>query len=99
MEVHFNMKRIGKKTMAAAAAICLLAQGAWAESLSFKGTVCASDETTVYAAIGGKVAEVNVQAGQHVSAGDVLATLETTKIYAGESGVISGVFGQPGDSA
>lgn len=99
MEVHFNMKRIGKKTLAAAAAICLLAQGAWAESLSFEGTVGASDETTVYAAIGGKVAEVNVQAGQHVSAGDVLATLETTKIYAGESGVISGVFGQPGDSA
>ena len=34
-----------------------------------------------------------------VAEGDVLATLNTTKVYAAESGVVTGVFGQIGDSA
>ena len=70
-----------------------------AGAVSFTGTVAASDTVEVYAPIGGSVESVDVSVGQRVQAGDVLATLETTKIYAPEDGVITGIFGEPGDSA
>lgn len=95
------MKKSFRKwlSLALVAALSLLAQGALAESLSLEGTVAASEATVIYAPIGGMVAEVMVQAGQHVNEGDVLAVLETTKVYAEEAGTIAGVFGQPGDAA
>ena len=95
------MKKHIKKWLSLALVVTfsLLAQGALAESLSLEGTVAASETTAVYAPIGGKVAQVMVQAGQYVNEGDVLAVLETTKVYAEEAGTIAGIFGQPGDSA
>lgn len=78
----------------------LLWQGAaLADTISFEGTVAASQTCEVYAFIGGTVASVDAQVGQQVAEGDVLATLNTTKVYAAESGVVTGVFGQIGDSA
>ena len=82
------------------AVICaLLAQGALAETITFTGTVAASRTHEVYAPIGGTVASVPVTAGERVGAEDPLATLATTKVYAEEAGTVTGVFGQPGDSA
>lgn len=79
-------------------AACALLTGS-AGAVSFSGTVAASDTLEVYAPIGGTVENVEVSAGQKVQAGDVIATLETTKVYASEDGVITGVFGEPGDNA
>ena len=77
---------------------CALLMGS-ACAISFSGTVAASDTVEIYAPIGGSVDHVNVAVGEKVQAGDVLATLETTKVYASEAGVITGIFGEPGDNA
>ena len=65
---------------------------------SFLGTVEVKAETGVFAPIGGTVKTVNVVSGQRVSAGDILYTLETVKVYAEEAGAIHHVFGTEGDS-
>lgn len=70
-----------------------------ANAVTFSGTVSATDSYEVYAPIGGTVESVNVSAGERVEVGDVLATLETTKVYAAEDGVITGIFGEIGDNA
>ena len=94
------MKSIRKHILPALLVAALLAsQCALAESITFTGTVAASKTVEVYAPIGGKVEAVSVEAGQQVSAGETLATLSTTKVYAEEAGTVTGVFGQPGDSA
>ena len=80
-------------------AALLLAQTALAETITFTGTVAASETCEVYAPIGGTVESVDVVIGQKVAAGDALIALSTTKVYAEESGTVTGVFGQPGDSA
>ena len=81
------------------AAALLLCGAALADTITFTGTVAASQTCEVYAPIGGTVQAVNVEAGQKVSAGDAIVSLSTTKVYAEESGTVTGVFGQPGDSA
>ena len=94
------MKSNRRLTLAAIAVCAALAfQGALAESITFTGTVTASETVEVYAPIGGKVATVNGEVGDKVAAGDVLAALSTTKVYAEEGGTVTGVFGQPGDLA
>ena len=94
------MKNTFRKIAAVFTAGMMLAQGAaLADTISFDGTVAASETYEVYAAIGGTVLSVEAEVGQYVHAGDVLATLETTKVYATESGTVTGVFGQSGDSA
>ncbi|MBR1822559.1 MAG: HlyD family efflux transporter periplasmic adaptor subunit [Clostridia bacterium] len=77
----------------------ILCQAALADTVTFTGTVAASETHEIYAPIGGTVESVNADVGQKVSAGDTLITLSTTKIYAEEDGVVTGVFGQLGDSA
>ena len=79
-------------------AACALLMGS-ACAVSFSGTVAASDTVEIYAPIGGNVESVEVSVGEKVQAGDVLATLETSKVYASEDGVITGIFGEPGDNA
>ncbi len=95
------MKSTCKKLLAVAAAGLLFAQSAAlaADSITFEGTVVAGSTHEIYAPIGGTVESIEAEVGQSVSAGDVLATLKTTKVYAKEAGVVTGVFGQPGDSA
>ncbi len=95
--------KIRRKTFLVALALMttliLTAQAALADYVSFSGTVASSEQTAVIAAIGGSIATVDVVAGQKVSAGDVLATFETTKVYASQDGTVTGIFAQPGDSA
>lgn len=95
------MKNTFRRILAAMTAGIMLTGGAAmaADSISFEGTVDASDTYEIYAAIGGTVKYVDAEVGQKVAAGSVLATLETTKVYATEAGTVTGLFGQPGDSA
>lgn len=92
------MKRI-VRSLTLLLTLALLAPGALAESLSFSGTVTAARTAEVYAPIGGTVETLDAEVGQAVHAGDAVATLSTQKVYASESGTITGIFGQPGDNA
>ena len=87
-----------KKAMALLLAAGLIGSAAAAE-VSFNGTVEARHTGYVYSPVAGTVDEVLVKAGETVTADTVIATLKTTKVYAAEDGVITAVFGQPGDSA
>lgn len=93
------MKKHFKAILTLSAVCTLSAQCALADAISFTGTVAAARTQEVYAPIGGVVEHIDVEAGQTVQAGDVLATLATEKVYASESGVITGLFGEPGDNA
>ena len=79
--------------------VLLLAPAALADGITFTGTVTASATHEVYVPIGGTVETVSAEAGQKVKSGDVLAKLSTTKVYAEEAGTVTGIFGEPGDSA
>ena len=94
--MKFSSKRIliSLFTIAALTVPCALA-----ESITFTGTVAASETHEVYAPIGGTVEAVNGEVGRKVKADDVIVTLSTTKVYAEEAGTVTGIFGQPGDSA
>ena len=70
-----------------------------ASAISFSGSVAAKNTLEIYAPIGGTVESVEASVGQRVQAGDVLATLATTKVYATEAGEVTGVFAQAGDDA
>lgn len=72
---------------------------ALAETITLDGTVTASTTSEVYAQSTTIVQAVNVTPGQTVNAGDVIATLRTTKVYAEEDGTITAVFGETGDLA
>ena len=94
------MKKSTRKLIARFAALALLlSPAALADSITFTGTVTASQTHEVYAPIGGKVQTVSGDVGDRVSADTVLVELSTTKVYAEEDGIVTGVFGQPGDSA
>ena len=80
-------------------ACLLLMSCAVAETITFTGTVAASETYELYAPIGGTVARVAGEVGQKVAAENVLVSLSTNKVYAEEAGVVTGVFGQVGDSA
>lgn len=71
---------------------------ALAETVTMNGTVVATGSQTLTSAVGGEVDEVYVAAGNHVKAGDKLATIATTKVYAKEDGTAY-VFGEVGDAA
>lgn len=93
------MKRQLKTILTGATLCALLSPAALADAISFTGTVAAGKTLEIYAPIGGTVDSVAVEPGQTVRAGDVVATLATEKVYATESGVVTGLFGQIGDSA
>ena len=93
------MKKILTATLAVLVCMALLLSAAMADSLSLSGTVTAGETVPVYAPIGGTVGEVKVVEGQQVKAGDVLYSMKTEKVYAEEDGTVTGIFGQPGDSA
>lgn len=69
-----------------------------AETVMLDGTVVSQGETAVFAPAAGTVTDVHVQAGDFVQAGDVLASLKTTKVYAQQNGTVY-IFGEAGDDA
>ena len=79
--------------------LCLLAGGALADSLSFSGVVVQGETVQITAPIGGKLEDLSIQAGDLVKQGDTVATIGTNKVYATVDGVVTAVYGEPGDDA
>ena len=92
-------KTLTKKLLSLVCALCIVCAfgAASAESLSLTGTVEAGKTITVYAPVGGTAESVNAEAGMTVKAGDELAVIGTTKVYAPEDGTITGLFAREGD--
>jgi len=86
-----------RKTILSILVVCILVPSLAFASVSFEGSVVSKNSTAVMASFGGVVSSVEVQAGDIVEAGDVLAEVITTKVYATTAGEITGVFGQTGD--
>ena len=83
------MKSTRKSIAMLAALALLLSPAALADSITFTGTVAASETCEVYAPIGGKVQAVNGDVGDRVSADTVLVELSTTKVCAEEDGTVT----------
>jgi len=83
--------------LALAVALAAAALPAGAEMI-FEGSVTSGGTVSVRAPFGGMVASLNLQAGDRVEKGDVIASMATTRVYAACEGTVSGVFGQEGDS-
>lgn len=79
-------------------ALCVgLISPALAET-TFDGTVVSNESVSVTAPFGGTVASFHLREGDEINTGDVIAQVATTKVYASTDGVVSGIFGQPGDA-
>ncbi len=86
------------RALALSLILCLTAVPALAAGeVSFEGTVASDTSVRVTSPIGGTVDEVNLLAGQRVTEGDVLLSLAGTKVYAAQSGTVTGVFAAAGD--
>ena len=81
--------------------ICLLAAMLFITpalaDVTLEGTVVATRSAAVLAPAAGVVQDVLVQAGDHVSVGDEVATLQATVTYAEAPGTVK-LFGQEGES-
>lgn len=95
------MKRRLAACLALIMAVMLIAaSGAGAElELSYTGVVVPGETLPVTALFGGKVASVNVRAGDLVEKGDVIAELSTTLNYAPLEGTVTGIYAAEGDNA
>ena len=87
-----------KRILLITLALMLCGAPALAETISFEGTVTAAYTHEVYAASSAVVESVPVSVGDKVTAGDSIAALRTTKVYAEQDGTVTAVFGQVGDS-
>lgn len=74
----------------------LPAGGALAESILIYGTVVCTQPQPIVSSAYGAIAQINCDVGDHVSAGDVIATISTQKVYAATDGTVY-LFGEPGD--
>lgn len=79
------------------AALTLPAAGL-AETEELSGSVVPGYEVGVTAPFGGTVASVQLREGEWVNEGDVLVTVETTKVFAPEDGTIAAVDLKEGDA-
>ncbi len=86
-----------KRILALLLALLLLPTFALAET-TFDGAVVAGDAVSVTAPFGGTVASFSLRSGSRINAGDPVATIGTTKVYASADGTIAGVFAQEGDA-
>ena len=93
------MKKNISRLLAILAGLTLICTAASADTLTMTGTVTTGETVQVYAPIGGTVGEVLAEEGQTVGADDVLYAMKTSKTYAEGDGIVTGIFGQPGDSA
>lgn len=82
--------------------LCLCAlcvTGAARAEIALSGTVAAREAAAVTANIGGSVEKVFVRAGDRVEAGDVVATVALTGVYAPADGTVRGIMAEAGDTA
>lgn len=87
-----------KKLMAIILSLMLVSCAALAENALLEGTVVCVESVSITAPATGNILSASVTAGDYVQAGDTLFTLETTKVYAQQSGTVY-LFGEEGDSA
>lgn len=87
-----------KRAAAILAALAALTFGASAE-LMLEGSVVCGPSDAQAADLGGAVSEVFVQPGDYVRAGDPVAALSLTAVYAPCAGTVEAVFAQAGESA
>ena len=87
-----------KKVLICLLAAMMLLTTAMAEGIIMEGKVVATRTNAVLAPAAGIVQDVLVQAGDHVSAGNQIAALMETIIYAEISGTVS-ICGEAGESA
>lgn len=86
-----------KRLMSILAACMLLIPGL-AAAEEFEGNVVATETALVTSPYGGALQTVQVRQGQKIMAGDTIATMQTTRYYASEDGIICGIFAEPGDA-
>lgn len=86
-----------KKLLACALALLMMCTCALAEGKSYSGTVVSTGTEAVLAPAAGVIGEVMFQAGDKVSAGDEVAALKETIVYAENAGTVR-VFGKAGDA-
>lgn len=79
--------------------LCMLTGMACAENISFTGTVVPAETLRITAPVSGTLGDIGVQQGEMVTAGTVIASVETGKVYAAMDGTVTAVYGQPGDDA
>lgn len=91
------MKRMISLVVVALLLCTVLPSLALAET-TFDGTVISSESVSVTAPFGGTVNSFALKQGDQINVGDVIATVQTTKVYSPQSGLVSGVFGQAGDT-
>ncbi len=96
MEGKFMLKKLLATLLAAV--VMLSCSAALAASVPLNGTVVNTQEETVVSPYGGAVEEICVKVGDSVQAGEVIATLKTTKVYALQDGVVR-LFGSVGETA
>jgi biotin carboxyl carrier protein len=87
-----------RKGMLSILAVCILVPSLALAGASFEGTVVSKNPIAIMAPFGGVVSAVDLQAGDFAQAGDVLAEVATSKVYATVAGEVTGMFGQAGDS-
>ena len=86
-----------KKLLACALALLMMCSAAMAEGKSYEGTVVSTKTEAVLAPAAGVIGEVMFQAGEEVKAGEAVAALKETIVYAEQSGTVK-VFGKAGQS-
>lgn len=86
-----------KRILVLGLAALLAAPAALAEACS--GTVAAASTLRVEAEAGAAVAEILTVPGARVSAGDALATLDATRVFATQDGVVARLQAEAGDRA
>lgn len=86
-----------KKILVCALALMMIGSAALAEGKTYEGTVVSTGSEAVLAPAAGTVGKVLCQAGESVRAGDEIAALSTTTVYAEEAGTVT-VFGAAGES-
>ncbi|MBR7146125.1 MAG: MlrC C-terminal domain-containing protein [Oscillospiraceae bacterium] len=87
-----------KKLIAALLCLCCLTAGT-AMALEIEGKIQPAKTLSIRAPYSGMADDVEWAAGDEVLAGDALAVLSTTKVYADFDGTVTGIFAQAGDSA
>ena len=88
-----------RKTLVIFLTLLCAAPGLALASGSYDGTIVCIAPQVVCAPFGGTIGTVSLQVGEKINAGDAVATVETTKVYAPCDGSVTGLFGQPGDDA
>lgn len=91
------MKHILQRVFLLTLSMLLMNASAFAESVSLDGTVTASYTYEIYSDSSATVENVFVSEGEMLQAGDAVASLRTTKVYAEEDGMVTAVFATVGD--